>query len=229
MRRRWYSTTRPVTSTSPRNSPTGPASTYDRTEHTDSVLTSRGWVVQSGSSACTSATASSRSRSSTRYDTPWCRYTAPVCTRKCAEPGSTLPSSRPVADSTTHTGPPPVPRRSTSGRARSVQYQPVGRRRSQPSATSAPTASTAAGPPNSSRSASVSGSSAAAHASCGPSTYGFAGSNTVASTGRPNRAAGWCTRYVSSGSSRATRTHSDPRPARPARPACCHSDATVPG
>ncbi len=34
---------------------------------------------------------------------------------------------------------------------------------------------------------------------------------------------------MSSGSSRATSTASAPCPARPARPACCHTDATVPG
>ena len=39
-------------------------------------------------------------------------------------PASTVPSSRPVADSTTETGAPPVPRRSTSGRPSPVQYQP---------------------------------------------------------------------------------------------------------
>ena len=38
------------------------------------------------------------------------------------------------------------------------------------------------------------GNSAAAQHSCGPSTYGFSGSKTLASTGRPNTASGWCTR-----------------------------------
>ena len=41
---------------------------------------------------------------------------------------------------------------------------------------------------------SVRGNSAAAQQRCGASTYGFAGSSTVASTGRPNSASGWCTR-----------------------------------
>ena len=39
-----------------------------------------------------------------------------------------------------------------------------------------------------------SGSSAAAQHSCGPSTYGLAGSVTVASIGRPKTARGWWTR-----------------------------------
>ena len=38
------------------------------------------------------------------------------------------------------------------------------------------------------------GSSAAAAHRCGASTYGLAGSSTVASTGWPNSASGWCTR-----------------------------------
>ena len=75
-----------------------------------------------------------------------------------------------------------------------VQYQPVGRRAARPAATSASSTAAAGSPPNRARSASVSGSSAAAQHSAAPSTYGLAGSRTVASTGRPNSASGWCTR-----------------------------------
>ena len=52
---------------------------------------------------------------------------------------------------------------------------------------------------------------------------------TTRSTGLSSSASGWCTRYVSSGSSRAMRTTSAPWPRRPERPACCQNDATVPG
>ena len=76
---------------------------------------------------------------------------------------------------------------------RRVQNQPVGRRRSSPRRPGRRTTSAVDGP-NSSRSGSVSGSSAAAAHRCGPRTYGLSGSSTVASTGRPKIAAGWCTR-----------------------------------
>ena len=137
-----------VTSTSPRKSCTGPALYSARTCRTDSSVVSRAWVVHSGDSACTSATSSSRSSVSTTYDDPWWRYTAPGCTCTCAEPASTVPSSRPLTASTTAIGAPPVPRRSTSGRSLRVQYQPVGRRRSSPARTSAASVSVAASPPN---------------------------------------------------------------------------------
>jgi hypothetical protein len=88
----------------------------------------------------------------------------------CEDAASTVPSSRPVADSTTETGAPPVPRRSTSGRPVCVQYQPVGRRRSAPDAVSPSTAAWAAAPPNSAMSAAVIGPSEAAQQSWGPST-----------------------------------------------------------
>ena len=125
-RRRWYDTTWLVTSTVPRNSPIGPASTTLVTDSTVNDVTSRACVVQSGSSACTSATPSSRSRASTTYDTPWCRWTAPECTWPCADDQSTVPRSRPVAASTIEIGMPPVPRRSTSGRP-SLRPVPAGR------------------------------------------------------------------------------------------------------
>ena len=83
----------------------------------------------------------------------------------CEEEASTVPTTRPVPASTRSTGRPPVLRRSARsvGRARSVQNQPAGRRRSSPAAVSAATPSAADGP-NSGRSSSRSGSSAAAAA-----------------------------------------------------------------
>ena len=55
------------------------------------------------------------------------------------------------------------------------------------------------------------------------------GSKTVASTGWPSSTSGWVTRYVSSGSSRATSIPTASPAPRPARPSCCHSAARVPG
>jgi hypothetical protein len=80
------------------------------------------------------------------------------------------------------------------GRSRDVQNQPVGRLRRMPSAVRSSTTRFATGPPNAARHFSVSGSSIAAHASCGASTYGFVGSMTVASTGLSSIADGLCTR-----------------------------------
>ena len=51
----------------------------------------------------------------------------------------------------------------------------------------------------------------------------------ASSGGRSKRSLGWATRYWSSGSSWATRIASEPSLRRPARPACCHIDARVPG
>ena len=48
--------------------------------------------------------------------------------------------------------------------------------------------------PNAPRSSGFNGSSAAAAHRCGASTYGFPGSSTLASRGRPKTASGWLTR-----------------------------------
>ena len=78
------------------------------------------------------------------------------------------------------------------------------------------------------RSASVSGSSAAAQRRCPASTAGLPGLLTAASAGRASSSSGWFARYWSSWSSPATSIPS-PSPRRPARPHCCRSDAIPPG
>ena len=82
--------------------------------------------------------------------------------------------------------------------------------------------------PKCSRSASVSGSSAAAQRRWPVSTAGLPGLLTAASAGRASSSSGWLARYWSSWSSPATST---PRPSerRPARPHCWRSDAMPPG
>ena len=115
------------------------------------------------------------------------RSGAPRARRPCRPAG-------PVASSTTRTGARPAPRRPAAAAAsRRIQYQPAARRRSRPAWVRSSTTVRAAGP-KSSRSCSVSGSSAAAAHRCGASTYGLPGSRTVASTGCRSRISGWCTR-----------------------------------
>lgn len=105
------------------------------------------------------------------------------------------------------------------------KYLPF-RRRNSPSSTRLSATSTA---PQDRTSASSKGSSVAAQSNWGPSRCGLTGSITTRSTGLSNNAAGWWTKYVSSGSSRAINTTSAPWPRRPDRPACCQNEATVPG
>ena len=149
----------------------------------------------------------------------------------CADGSSTVPSSRPVASSTICTAGPPVPRRPVAARPFTAGPEPARVAAAQQPAVAPgrPRPRGAAGP-NSSRSASVSGSSAAAAHRCGASTYGLSGSSTVASTGLCRRRAsgdapGRCRAGRRVRSARPRRR----RPVRPARPACCHSEARVPG
>ena len=162
-------------------------------------------------------------------------YTAPSWTWLIARAASTVPSRRPSVTSTIITCSPTPPRRDTEACAVSgvsspsscgTANQPLGRRRSRPAAVRSSTTSRA---PNASTSASVNGRSTAAQNICPRKIYGLEGSNTLFSTGLPNKAAGWCTRYVSIGSSRATSTATEPWPRLPARPACWRNEATVPG
>lgn len=122
-------------------------------------VVSRATVEYGGLASSTRATESSRSRCFTRYVRPWWRWTAPSWTVVCAEPASTVPSSRPVPASTICTGLPPSPRMSvrSAARSRRVQCHAVVRRRSSFAASSCGSRSAAAGP-KSSRSSSVRGS-----------------------------------------------------------------------
>ena len=95
------------------------------------------------------------------------------------------------ADSTTDTGAPPVPRRSTSGRPSVAQYQPVGRRRSEPARDQRVEHRQR---PRRRRTAAGRRRRAAVRrrrsTGAAPSTYGLVGSSTAASTRRPNSASG---------------------------------------
>ena len=105
---------------------------------TDRSVTSRAWVDQSGSSACDQRAPRRPGRARRpRTRRPGAGRPRRRARWKCAEPASTVPSSRPVADSTTATGAPPVPRRSTSGRPGAASTSRSGRWRSAPAATSA--------------------------------------------------------------------------------------------
>src|SRR5262249_18459570 len=95
-----------------------------------------------------------------------------------------------------------------------------------PASSSAPSTSRIC-PPNAGSSASSSGSSYAAQASCCARMYGLCGSTHAASVGRPNRYCGRRIRYWSTVSLYATSTTSDGVPLRPARPACCQMLASV--
>ena len=116
---------------------------------------------------------------------------------RCCGPGRRRRCRPPGRSRTRRAGPgaPPVERMSarSAARRRSVQYQPEGRRRSSPASVSASTTSRASG-----RRARGRPWSAAAPArprtGAGRARRGCAGSNTVASTGRPSSASGWCTR-----------------------------------
>src|SRR5207245_9399286 len=108
-------TTCEVTSTSPSVTETPPQRRWASVDTTQMSVVERAEVCHSGSSGCTSATPESRSSSSTTKESPRCRYTAPGCTAAQADPGTTVPSRRPVSASTTATGCPPEPRMSTPG------------------------------------------------------------------------------------------------------------------
>ena len=102
-------------------------------------------------------------------------------------PGGRLDHGRP--------GAPPVPRRSTSGRPRCVQYQPAGPPPQRPGGDQRLDCRDGRGAAEQFQvGRGERAPRTAAQHSCGPSTYGLVGSSTVASTGRPNSASGWCTR-----------------------------------
>ena len=83
-----------------------------------------------------------------RRSCPGARRPRPGAAVASADDASTVPSTRPVALSTTRTGSPPVPRRSVSRAALSawVQYQPDVRRRSAPRSTRTSSSSRVPGP-----------------------------------------------------------------------------------
>ncbi len=83
--------------------------------------------------------------------------------------------------------------------------------------------------PNQRSSSGASGSSCAAHATWARSTNGFCGFTTARSGARRVSSRGCAAYHWSSWSSPATSTAAERRPVRPARPACCHIDASVPG
>ena len=156
----------------------------------------------------------------------------PWWTVECDAAASTVPSSRPVAASTTRTGAPPVPRRcrgrgrlrawSSTSRSAGAAAARAGRGRRQHAR--------AASAPKSGRSSSVSGSSAAAAAQVRREHVRV----VRVEHGRLDRPAEQRLRVVHQvGVQRVVAGHEAPRarPARrgPARPACCHSDASVPG
>ena len=140
---------------------------------TSMSVTSRAVVVSPGRPGSTIATCVVEvERATPGRSRPGARRPRRRATVACAAPPSTVPSSRPVSSSTRPTGRPPTPRMSARSLARSgrVQNSPAARRRSSPRAHEVLRPTSAACGPNSARSSSVSGSSAAAAHRCGART-----------------------------------------------------------
>ena len=176
VRRRWYATTWVVTSTAPNATRTGPRSRQASTADTSTSVRRAGvGAPVRGRRRCTSATPSSRSRSSHEVGLAAVQVDRAGVhgggrrrrRRPCRASARCPPRRRPPARARIR-GCPRCPRAGPRSRARTsrraapqhpvghqlVEHRPRRRcRRTRPA-----------------RSASVSGSSAAAHASCGPST-----------------------------------------------------------
>ncbi len=180
-----------------------------------SVL-SRVWVCSSRSSAATNvARWYSVSRASTRYWRPWCRYTAPGWATLKMRAASTTPIMAPSSATSSYST--FEPERSPTARAgepRPAQYICPWRGFSWSARTSSRTASSRPSPkyvPSSG----VSGSSWAAHATCGRSTDGLSGFTTAASGARDSSSAGWRAYHWSSWSSPTTSTAAGAPPVAP--------------